>query len=125
MSDDTVRKGYNCAWQIYFHIVFPVKNRRPLLESELAGMIVEKAEDTTERYAIEMEAVGCDKDHIQLLCGAHTNTALGMIVYIFKNITAREILRRNSAVKEHFRGGDFGQTATMAQQLVKGPTGIQ
>jgi len=31
MSKGEVQKGYHCAWQIHYHIVFPVKYRKALL----------------------------------------------------------------------------------------------
>ena len=90
MSKETVRKGYHCAWQIHYHIVFPVKYRKALLDFEVQEIIKQTASGISERYAIEMEAIGCDKDHIHLLCGAHPKLAPGRIVQIFKSITARE-----------------------------------
>ena len=107
MSDNRVRKGYHCAWQIHYHIVFPVKYRKALLDPEVVEIIVETAEGIAERYAIEMEAIGCDKEHIHLLCGAHPKKAPGKIVQIFKSITAREIFRRKPAVKKELWGGEF------------------
>ena len=107
MSDNRVRKGYHCAWQIHYHIVFPVKYRKALLDPEVVEIIVETAEGIAERYAIEMEAIRCDKDHIHLLCGAHPKIAPGRIVQIFKSITAREIFRRKLAVKKELWGGEF------------------
>jgi len=94
MSNQTVQEGYHCSWQIHYHIVFPVKYRKALLDSEVTAIIKETAEDIAERYAIEMEAIGCDKDHIHLLCGTHPKISPGRIVQIFKSITAREIFRR-------------------------------
>jgi len=61
----------------------------------------------TERYAIEIEALGCDRDHVHLLCGAHPKVAPGKIVQIFKSITAREIFRRKPQVKKELWGGEF------------------
>ncbi|MBW1921648.1 MAG: IS200/IS605 family transposase, partial [Deltaproteobacteria bacterium] len=107
MPDDTVRKGYHCAWQIHYHIVFPVKYRKALLDSEVVEIIVETAEGIAQRYAIEMEAIGCDKDDIHLLCGAHPKIAPGRIVQMFRSITAREIFRRKPAVKKELWGGEF------------------
>jgi len=60
-----------------------------------------------ERYAIEMESIGCDRDHIHLLCSAHPKLAPGEIVRIFKSITAKEIFRRKPSVKEELWGGEF------------------
>ena len=85
----------------------PVKYRKALIDEELTDIIKETASGIAERYAIEMEAIGCDKDHIHLLCGAHPKIAPGRIVQIFKSITAREIFRRKPSVKKALWGGEF------------------
>jgi len=77
-----------------------VKYRKALSAPEVVEIMVETAEGIAERYAIEMEAIGCDKDHIHLLCGAHPKIAPGRIVQMFKSITAREIFRRKPAAKK-------------------------
>ena len=59
-----VSKGYHCAWQIHYHIVFPVKYRKALLDKSVVEIVVEIAQGISERYDIEMEKIGCDKDHI-------------------------------------------------------------
>lgn len=100
MSNERVRKGYHCAWQIHYHIVFPVKYRKALLDSEATKIIQKTSEEIAERYPIEMEAIGYVKDHIHLLCGGHPKMAPGRIVQIFKSITAREIFRRKPSVKK-------------------------
>ena len=107
MSNDTVKRGYHCAWQIHYHIVFPVKYRKALLDDEVTQIIEETAQGISERYEIEMEAMGTDKDHIHLLCGAHPKIAPGRIVQIFKSITAREIFMRKPSVKKELWGGAF------------------
>jgi len=72
-----------------YHIVFPVKYRKTLLDEEVKKNIIETATGIEERHAIEMEAIiGCDKDQIHLLCSAHPKIAPGAIVRIFKSITA-------------------------------------
>ena len=102
-----VRKGYHCAWQIHYHIVFPVKYRKALLDKEVVEIIKETAIGIQERYAIEIEAMGIDKDHIHILCGAHPKVSPGQIVQIFKSITGREIFRRKPSVKKELWGGEF------------------
>ena len=107
MSNNIVKRGYHCAWQIHYHIVFPVKYRKALLDDEVTQIIEETAQGISERYEIEMEAIGADKDHIHLLCGAHPKIAPGRIVQIFKSITAREIFMRKPSVKKELWGGSF------------------
>mgnify|MGYP006313613713 CR=1 FL=1 len=63
--DNEVRKGAHCAWQIHYHIVFPVKYRKALLDEEVTAIIEDTAAEIAERFPIEMEAIGTDKNHIQ------------------------------------------------------------
>jgi putative transposase len=107
MRDDIVHKGSHCAWQIHYHVVFPVKYRRALLDETVVKIIVETAVEISERYDIEFEQIGCDRDHIHLLCSAHPKVAPGQIVRVFKSITAREIFRRKPSVKRVLWGGEF------------------
>jgi putative transposase len=102
-----VKKGYHCAWQIHYHIVFPVKYRKALLDKEVVQIIKQTALGIQERYAIEIEAMGMDKDHIHILCGAHPKVSPGQIVQIFKSITGREIFRGKPSVKKELWGGEF------------------
>ena len=102
-----VHKGNHCAYQIHYHIVFPVKYRKALLSVEVTRSIKEIAIQIGERYSIDMERIGCDIDHIHLLCGAHPKYAPGQVVRIFKSITAREIFRRQPSIKRDLWGGAF------------------
>jgi putative transposase len=102
-----VRKGYHCAWQIHYHIVFPVKYRKALLDNEVVEIIREPAIGIAERYEIKIEAMGMDKDHIHVLCGGHPKLSPGRIVRIFKSITAKEIFKRKPQIKKELWGGEF------------------
>ena len=107
MDEDEVRKGHHCAWQIHYHVVFPVKYRRALLDEEVVRIIVETAEGIAQRYDIEFESIGCDRDHIHVLCSAHPKVSPGQVVRVFKSITAREVFRRKPGVKKELWGGEF------------------
>ncbi len=102
-----VKKGYHYAWQIHYHIVFPVKYRKALLDKEVVGIIKETALGIQERYEIEVEAMGMDRDHIHLLCGGHPKLSIGQIVRTFKSITAKEVFKRKPSVKKELWGGEF------------------
>ena len=94
-------------WQIHYHMVMPVKYRKALIEERIRRVLKETTEGIEERYAIEMEGLGCDKDHVHLLCGAHPKMAPGRIVQIYKSITAREVFGRESWIKKELWGGEF------------------
>jgi putative transposase len=62
-GESTVRKGYHCAWQIHYHIALPVKYRKILLDEEVVRIIRETTVGIEERYEIEMEMMGMDRNH--------------------------------------------------------------
>lgn len=107
MSEGVVKKGSHCAWQIHYHVVFPVKYRKGLLDEDVVRIIVETARGIEERYDIEFERIGCDGDHIHILCTAHPKVSPGQIVRVFKSITARAIFQGKPAVKKALWGGEF------------------
>ena len=102
MEEGRVKKSSHCAWQIHYHIVFPVKYRKALLDEDVERIIVETARGIEERYDIEFEQIGCDRDHIHILCSAHPKVAPGQIVRVFKSLTAREIFRGKPSTLEYY-----------------------
>ena len=66
-----VSKGYHCAYQIHYHIVFPVKYRKALIRRKVIEIIKDTISGIEERYGIEIEQIGCDLDHIHILCSSH------------------------------------------------------
>ncbi len=106
-EDSHIKRGYHCEWQIHYHIVFPVKYRKLLLKARVIEVIQATSIGITERYAIEIEGLGMDLDHIHLLCGAHPKMSTGEIVRIYKSITAREVFRQIPEVKRELWGGEF------------------
>jgi putative transposase len=97
--------------------VFAVKYRKAILDEEIGRIIVETARGIEERYDIEFEQIGCDRDHIHILCAAHPKVAPGQIVRVFKSFTARAIFRAKPSVKKALWEGRFGRMAIMLQQL--------
>ena len=102
-----VQKGYHCAYQIHYHVVFPVKYRKGLLREEIQRSLVEIAKGIEERYGVEIERMGCDENHVHLLCGAHPKYAPGQIVRLFKSISGRELFKRHDWLKKELWGGEF------------------
>jgi len=104
MSKGEVQKGYHCAWQIHYHLVFPVKYRKALLDKMVIKIIEETAEGIQERYAIEMEALGMDKNHIHLLSSAHPKISPGEIVRILKKYYCQGDIPKESGDQKRVMG---------------------
>ena len=102
-----LKRGHHCVYDSHYHIVFPVKYRRTLLSEPMVAAIKEIAHEISERFELNIEEIGCDTDHIHLLCGFHPKYAGGEIVRIFKSITARELFKRFPEIKKELWGGEF------------------
>lgn len=102
-----IKKGHHCAYEIHYHIVFPVKYRKSLLRPEIEAELIRIAEGIQERYAIEFEQLGADLNHIHLLCSAHPKHSPGKIVRIFKSLTARFLFAKFPDLEKDLWGGEF------------------
>ena len=103
----TVTKSSHCAYQTHYHIVFPVKYRKGLLYPEVENKIKEISEDISDRYEIDFEKIGCDEDHIHILCWFHPKYSIGETVRKIKSITARELFKTFPWLKKDLWGGEF------------------
>ena len=103
-----ITKSNHCAYDTHcHHIVFPVKYRKALLRGEITQAILEIAKDIHERYDIEFENIGTDKDHIHILASFHPKYGGGDVVRTFKSITAKELFKRFPALKKELWGGEL------------------
>lgn len=102
-----VQKGWHCAYDTHYHIVFPVKYRKALLRPAIEEKIKQVSKEIEERYEITMEQIGLDQDHIHLLCSFHPKYSVGSVVQKFKSITARELFKTFPELKKELWGGEF------------------
>jgi len=101
-------KSYYCAYDAHYHIVFPVKYRKALLDNNISKAIVEIAYEISLRYEIEFENLGCDLNHIHILCSFFpTKYKGGDVVRIFKSITTRQLFLRFPQLRKDLWGGEF------------------
>ena len=102
-----VTRSNHCAYDAHYHIVFPVKYRKALLEPHIDKAILEIAKEVEERYDITFEKIGSDGNHMHILCSFHTKYSGGKVVGMFKSITARELFRRFPELRKKLWGGEF------------------
>ena len=60
-----------------------------------------------ERYELDIEELGCDVDHIHILCSFHPKYGGGQVVRLFKSITAKELFKRFPELKGELWGGEL------------------
>ena len=93
-------RTYHNVYDTHYHIVFPVKYRKPLLSNEIPLAIKMIAQEIGERYDMEFEKIGTDGDHIHLLMSFPPRYGGSDVVRIFKSITAKQLFIRFPALKK-------------------------
>jgi putative transposase len=84
-----------------------VKYRKALLVPAITTAIREISASITERYDFWFEQLGCDDNHIHLLCSFHPKYSGGEVVRTFKSITARELFKQFPELRKELWGGEF------------------
>ena len=103
----TLKREHHCVHESHYHIVFPVKYRKALLREPIVQKIKEIAYEISDRYQVNIEELGCDLNHIHLLCSFHPKYGGGQVVRLFKSITARELFKQFPDLKKELWGGEF------------------
>ena len=103
----TKRSANHSTYDTHYHIVFPVKYRKVLLEERITKAILDIAQEIQQRYDIEFESIGTDGDHIHLLCSFKPSYSGSDVVRIFKSITARELFKRFPELRKELWGGEL------------------
>ena len=100
-------KGHHCAYDTHYHVVFPVKYRKALLDNHVTRAIKEIAQAMEERYDFHFEQIGCDEDHIHILVSFHPKISISQFVQIFKSITAKQLFLQFPQLRKDLWGGEF------------------
>ena len=103
----SVVKGKHCAYDTHYHVVLPVKYRKALLSQPITDAIREIAVEIEERFEVSFAQIGCDLDHIHLLCSFHPKISGSQFVQMFKSITARQLFKRFPELRKELWGGEF------------------
>ena len=103
----SVVKSFHCAYSIHYHVVFPLKYRKALLSDPIVATLKQITKELEERFQFEIERLGCDLDHIHILCSLHPKYGPSQFVRIYKNLTARELFRAHPDLKKEPWGGEF------------------
>lgn len=101
------RKGWHCAYDTHYHIVFPVKYRKALLSDDVARALKGISKELEDRYELDIEQIGCDKDHIHILASFHPKYSIGDFVRLYKSITAKQLFLKFPELKKDLWGGEF------------------
>ena len=96
------------VYKIRYHMVTAVKYRKALLSEEIEACIKKTLKGISERYEIEIDEVGFDRNHIHIFCGSVPSMSPSKIINTIKSITARKVFEQFPKLrKTELWGGKF------------------
>ena len=113
-----IHKSHNVTILLY-HIVFPAKYRRAVIDEEVDAKIKEVCLEIEKRYELKFIEIGTDRDHVHFLTQSVPTYSVTKIVRMIKSLTAREIFRSCPQVKRQLWGGEFWSDGYFASTVGK------
>ena len=104
--DNHIHKRHNKTLLLY-HLVFPVKYRKKILEDSISSFMKEVCIEIGDKYEIQFVEIGTDEDHVHFLVQSVPTLSVDNIVRIIKSITAKQIFKFFPEIKKELWGGSF------------------
>ncbi|MBB1384141.1 IS200/IS605 family transposase [Pseudoalteromonas sp. SG45-5] len=113
-----IHKSHNVTVLLY-HLVFPAKYRRAVLDVGVDRAITEICVEIEKRYEIKFLEIGTDEDHIHFLVQSVPTYSITKLVTMIKSLTAREVFKKCPHVKKQLWGGEFWSDGYFASTVGK------
>ena len=105
MMPTIYRHKSHCVFSCDYHIVFPTKYRKMIIDKGVKAFIMARIEDIKEHYPeLIFKTVNTDKDHIHILISIPPQIAVRKVVGIIKTNTARGMKAEISYLKQVYWG---------------------
>ena len=98
---------YHNVSECYYHIQLTIKYRKSLFADKTEKVMLERMKGFKERFAIEIDQVGFDQNHVHLLCRFLPKYSAGQVIGLIKNMTSKAIFREVPEIKKELWGGEF------------------
>lgn len=102
-----------------YHLVFPAKYRRAVIDDQVDSELKEVCLEIEKRYQVKFLEIGTDKDHVHFLVQSVPTYSVTKLVTLIKSLTAREIFCRCPHVKKMLWGGEFWSDGYFASSVGK------
>ena len=104
--DEHIYKRHNKTLLLY-HLVFPVKYRKKIIEKSISSFIKIICIEIGDRYEMQFIEIGTDEDHVHFLIQSVPTMSIDNIARIIKSITAKQIFKVFPEIKRELWGGNF------------------
>jgi putative transposase len=106
MKKSTIKHARTCVYNINYHIVWSVKDRRKVLTSEIEHYLKDLFQKIAQEKEFEVAMMEVsEQDHIHVFASAHPKIAPSYIVKMLKGISARTLFLKFPQLKKRLWGG--------------------
>jgi putative transposase len=105
--DTDIWHWYHNVSECHYHIQLTIKYRRSVLDKRIQEAILTSWKEVRERYAIEIDQVGFDQNHLHILAQFLPKYSGGQVIKLLKSISAKQVFRDVPDVKKVLWGGEF------------------
>ena len=101
------KKQTHCVYLCDYHIVFPTKYRRKVINPGIFAYIKLKIKEIGKHYPeLEVKEINHDRDHIHILISIPPKMSVGNAVRIIKANTARSIRQKFPILRKVYWGSE-------------------
>jgi len=106
MKKSTIKHARTCVYNVNYHIVWSVKDRRKVFTTEIECYLKDLFQEIAQEreFEVAMMEVG-EQDHIHVFASAHPKIAPSYIVKMLKGISARKLFLKFPQLKKRLWGG--------------------
>ena len=90
-----------------YHLVFPLKYRRKVINKQIGNSIKSICKEIEKRYEVKFIEIGYETDHVHFLVQSVPTMSVSKVVRIIKSITGRELYRLHPEIERILWGGKF------------------
>ena len=90
--------------ECYYHLQLTIKYRRSVFSVEIETEMIGIMAGFKERYYIDVQTVGYDKNHVHILCRFLPKYSGGQVIRMIKSITARKLFEKFPDLKRQLWG---------------------
>ncbi len=101
-SDDEIRKGRHCVFDLHAHLVFVTKYRHPVFTGEHLDRFETIMRDVCESFGCRLEEFNGETDHVHLLVSFPPTVQLSHLVNSLKGVSSRYMRRDYPELAQHY-----------------------
>jgi len=124
-SQDEIRHGRNCVFQMHVHLVFVTKYRKSVFTTSILEELRSIFYDICKDFEAELIEFDGETDHVHLLINYPPKVAISKLVNSLKGVSSRLIRRRkHSSIQKCLWGGQLWSPSYFASSCGGAPLSI-